>query len=123
MHKTVMYTCRKEVLTAEGGNTEVGFYNFFMGRELNPRIGGFDIKQFIEQYPGLIGWVVLDLGMISKQHQVRHVCMMPGPSVVQAEQEMVLECSGWDMLRLRCGWSQLSTQFTLWTLSGWSPTS
>ena len=87
MHKPVMHTCRKGVLTAEGGNTEVGFYNFFIGRELNPRIGGFDIKQFIEQYPGLIGWVLLDLGMISKQHQVRHVLMTPGPSFVQAERK------------------------------------
>ncbi len=32
-------------------------YDFFMGRELNPRIGEFDLKYFCELRPGLIGWV------------------------------------------------------------------
>lgn len=32
-------------------------YDFFMGRELNPRIKDFDIKFFCEMRPGLIGWV------------------------------------------------------------------
>lgn len=32
-------------------------YDFFMGRELNPRIAGFDLKYFCELRPGLIGWV------------------------------------------------------------------
>lgn len=32
-------------------------YDFFMGRELNPRIKSFDIKFFCEMRPGLIGWV------------------------------------------------------------------
>jgi len=30
-------------------------YDFFMGRELNPRIGFLDLKEFIEVYPGFIG--------------------------------------------------------------------
>mmetsp|Transcript_43519 Transcript_43519/g.111278 ORF Transcript_43519/g.111278 Transcript_43519/m.111278 type:complete len:423 (-) Transcript_43519:208-1476(-) len=54
-------------LLAAGGNTSVGFYNFFIGRELNPRIGSFDLKEFFELYPGLIGWIVLDLGMAASQ--------------------------------------------------------
>lgn len=58
-------------MTAEGGNTESGFYNFFIGRELNPRIWGFDIKHFVELYPGLIGWLLINLGMVAKQQQVR----------------------------------------------------
>ena len=29
----------KGALLATGGDTSVGFYNFFIGRELNPRIG------------------------------------------------------------------------------------
>ena len=64
-------------LLALGGDTPSHLYNFFMGRELNPRgglglppgfFGGlaarvacFDWKEFCELYPGLIGWVVLDL--------------------------------------------------------------
>ena len=39
-------------------------YDFFMGRELNPRVGAgsFDLKEFCELYPGLIAWVMLNLG-------------------------------------------------------------
>lgn len=48
-------------------------YDFFIGRELNPRIGSFDLKEFCELYPGLIGWLVIDLGMLQKQWQVRNV--------------------------------------------------
>lgn len=47
-----------------------GLYNFFIGRELNPRIGSFDLKEFCELYPGLIGWLVIDLCMAYKQWQV-----------------------------------------------------
>lgn len=33
-------------------------YDFFIGRELNPRLGAsFDIKEFCELRPGLVGWV------------------------------------------------------------------
>lgn len=32
-------------------------YDFFKGRELNPRIKDFDLKFFCEMRPGLIGWV------------------------------------------------------------------
>ncbi|KAI3438180.1 hypothetical protein D9Q98_000617 [Chlorella vulgaris] len=52
---------------AKGGNTGRPLYDFFIGRELNPRLGGFDIKEFCEVYPGLIGWVVIDLAMAHKQ--------------------------------------------------------
>lgn len=34
-------------------------YDFFKGRELNPRIKNFDLKFFCEMRPGLIGWVSL----------------------------------------------------------------
>lgn len=39
-----------------------------IGRELNPRIGSFDIKFFTELRPGLIGWVVINLCMACKQY-------------------------------------------------------
>lgn len=57
-------------MTAEGGDTPSSFYNFFIGRELNPRIYGFDLKHFAELYPNLIGWLLIDLGMVAKQQQV-----------------------------------------------------
>uniref|UniRef100_A0A3B5KM36 Delta(14)-sterol reductase LBR n=1 Tax=Xiphophorus couchianus TaxID=32473 RepID=A0A3B5KM36_9TELE len=42
---------------ALGGNSGKVIYDFFKGRELNPRIKEFDLKFFCEMRPGLIGWV------------------------------------------------------------------
>lgn len=57
------------VLLAAHGDSGCAAYDFFMGRELNPRFSfsRFDWKEFCELYPGLIGWVVLDLGCAAKQ--------------------------------------------------------
>uniref|UniRef100_A0AAR2KNT9 Delta(14)-sterol reductase LBR n=1 Tax=Pygocentrus nattereri TaxID=42514 RepID=A0AAR2KNT9_PYGNA len=49
---------------APAGNSGYVFYDFFMGRELNPRIKDFDIKFFCEMRPGLIGWVVINFAML-----------------------------------------------------------
>lgn len=38
-----------------------------MGRELNPRIGSFDIKSFNELRPGLILWFLIDISMACEQ--------------------------------------------------------
>lgn len=56
-------------LLAKGGNSGNPIYDFFIGRELNPRVGSFDLKEFCELRPGLIGWVALNLGMAAKQYQ------------------------------------------------------
>ncbi|CAL8267367.1 unnamed protein product [Merluccius merluccius] len=56
---------------APGGNTGNPLYDFFIGRELNPRIGNFDLKYFCELRPGLIGWVVINLGMLMKEVELR----------------------------------------------------
>jgi hypothetical protein len=37
-------------------------YDFFIGRELNPRLGTLDLKEFCELRPGLFGWFILNLG-------------------------------------------------------------
>lgn len=78
---------RPAVLLAPHGATGWRLYDFFMGRELNPRAGGgwglkkrrgvfgavgkslarFDWKEFCELYPGLLGWVVLDAACAAKQ--------------------------------------------------------
>ncbi|XP_036437191.1 delta(14)-sterol reductase LBR [Colossoma macropomum] len=49
---------------APAGNSGYVFYDFFMGRELNPRIKNFDIKFFCEMRPGLIGWLVINFAML-----------------------------------------------------------
>ncbi|XP_027712039.1 delta(14)-sterol reductase isoform X3 [Vombatus ursinus] len=41
---------------APGGNSGNIIYDFFLGRELNPRFGSFDLKYFCELRPGMIGW-------------------------------------------------------------------
>jgi hypothetical protein len=46
---------RSGALLAKGGDTPSQIYNFYIGRELNPRIGDFDLKQVCELRPGLIG--------------------------------------------------------------------
>ncbi|XP_006898114.1 PREDICTED: lamin-B receptor-like [Elephantulus edwardii] len=52
---------RKELSPASSGNA---IYDFFIGRELNPRIGAFDLKYFCELRPGLMGWVLINLAML-----------------------------------------------------------
>ncbi|KAJ3232976.1 erg24, C-14 sterol reductase [Chytriomyces hyalinus] len=54
-------------LLAEGGNSGYPLYDFFIGRELNPRVGSFDFKYFCELRPGLIGWTVLNAANAVRQ--------------------------------------------------------
>jgi delta14-sterol reductase len=58
-------------LLAKGGDTGDMIYDFFIGRELNPRIGSFDLKEFCELRPGLMLWAVVNVGMALKQLQTR----------------------------------------------------
>ena len=62
---------RKGALLARGGSTGQPLYDFFMGRELNPRLGRLDLKEFCELTPGLLAWLLIDLGMAHKQLQAR----------------------------------------------------
>ena len=57
-------------LLALGGNTGNVIYDWFIGRELNPRVGKFDWKVFCEMRPGLIGWVIINYCMMAKQYEV-----------------------------------------------------
>lgn len=60
---------RGELSPASSGNA---IYDFFIGRELNPRIGTFDLKYFCELRPGLIGWVVINLVMLLAEMKLQH---------------------------------------------------
>ncbi len=62
---------RRGAVLAEGGCSGSPIYDFYMGRELNPRTGSFDWKYFCELRPGLIGWVALNLGMLMKHQQLQ----------------------------------------------------
>ncbi|XP_066466330.1 delta(14)-sterol reductase TM7SF2 [Tiliqua scincoides] len=56
---------------ALGGNSGNPIYDFFMGRELNPRIGTFDLKFFCELRPGLLGWALINTAMLVKETELR----------------------------------------------------
>ena len=64
---------------AKGGHSGNMLYDFFIGRELNPRIDipasiplignqSIDIKLFMEMRPGLPGWIILDCAFIAHQY-------------------------------------------------------
>jgi len=42
-------------------------FQWFIGRELNPRIGPFEIKAFNELRPGLILWVLINISLVCEQ--------------------------------------------------------
>ncbi|KAJ0039440.1 hypothetical protein NL108_014813, partial [Boleophthalmus pectinirostris] len=66
---------------ALGGNSGNVLYDFFKGRELNPRIKNFDLKFFCEMRPGLIGWCVINLGMALAEMKVQKL-ETPSPAMI-----------------------------------------
>ncbi|KAI1426059.1 putative C-14 sterol reductase [Xylaria sp. FL1777] len=59
---------------AAGGITGNFIYDFYIGRELNPRVtlpffGEIDLKTFCEMRQGLTGWIIMDLAFIAKQYR------------------------------------------------------
>nr|AAH55976.1 Tm7sf2 protein [Xenopus laevis] len=60
-----------ESALAPGGNSGNPLYDFFIGHELNPRIGSFDLKYFCELRPGLIGWCLINLCFMMKEVELR----------------------------------------------------
>lgn len=61
---------KEKALLAVGGNSGNIIYDWFIGRELNPRLLGFDWKVFCEMRPGLIGWVLINYSMAAKQYEL-----------------------------------------------------
>ncbi|KAF2006202.1 sterol C-14 reductase-like protein [Amniculicola lignicola CBS 123094] len=59
---------------AAGGHSGNMLYDWFIGRELNPRVvlpifGEVDIKCWMELRPGMLGWVILDFAFIMQQYR------------------------------------------------------
>jgi delta14-sterol reductase len=59
----------KERILSVNGNSGNVIFDWFIGRELNPRIGGLDIKLFCELRPGLLLWSFLNLSCLQRQYQ------------------------------------------------------
>ncbi|KAK0718452.1 delta(14)-sterol reductase like protein [Lasiosphaeria miniovina] len=60
---------------AAGGHSGNIMYDFYIGRELNPRItlpliGEIDIKEWMELRPGMLGWILLNCSFIAKQYRL-----------------------------------------------------
>lgn len=60
---------------AAGGHSGNMIYDFYIGRELNPRItlpfaGEIDIKSWMELRPGMLGWIILNLAFMAHQYQL-----------------------------------------------------
>lgn len=64
-----LYIRARRSITGLASNTGCIPYDFFMGHELNPRIGKLDFKFFCEMRPGLIGWVLVNLCMAVKEYE------------------------------------------------------
>jgi Delta14-sterol reductase len=59
---------------AGGGQSGNMLYDWFIGRELNPRttlpfFGEIDIKLFCELRPGMLGWLILDYAFMAHQYK------------------------------------------------------
>ncbi|ORX70394.1 ERG4/ERG24 ergosterol biosynthesis protein [Basidiobolus meristosporus CBS 931.73] len=65
--RTFLYN---DSLMALPGNTGNVVYDYFIGRELNPRIfGDLDLKCFSELRPGLIGWALINFSFACQQYE------------------------------------------------------
>lgn len=92
---------RRGVLLAESASASF-WYGFWMGRELNPRIFGVDLKEFCELYPGLTAWAILNLAFLHRQlletGSVRlfiYFCLMISPSLSLACECAFLSRQDW----------------------------
>lgn len=70
---------RNKVILSDTGNTGNIFVDFFMGRELNPRIVHklLDLKVFLDLRPPLIGWTILNICYISKEMHMKNYASLP----------------------------------------------
>lgn len=59
-----------EKILALGGNSGNPIYDWFIGRELNPRIGPLDIKMFCELRPGMLLWLLINLSCLHHHYLV-----------------------------------------------------
>lgn len=46
------------------------FYDFYMGIELNPRVGPVDIKLFFNGRPGIVAWTLINISFAFAQYQI-----------------------------------------------------
>ena len=79
---------------AAGGNSGRALYDFFIGRELNPRALGIDLKFFCELRPGLFAWLVIVAAAVLREVEVRGA-PTPAMLVVAALQALYVADAVW----------------------------
>ncbi|KAL3228529.1 Delta(14)-sterol reductase ERG24 [Nakaseomyces bracarensis] len=57
-----------EKVLALGGNSGNVIYDWFIGRELNPRLGPLDLKLYSELRPGMLLWLMINLSCLHHQY-------------------------------------------------------
>ncbi|KAK6077412.1 Delta(14)-sterol reductase [Seiridium cupressi] len=82
---------------AAGGHTGNLIYDFYIGRELNPRVtlpffGEIDIKTFAEVRPGLLGWALVDLAWLAKQYRTYGYVTDSAVFVTVVQSIYVMDC-------------------------------
>lgn len=65
-------------------NSGVAVYDFFLGRELNPRALGVDLKYFFELRPGLFAWLLVAWAALLKEVEARGDGALPSPAMAVA---------------------------------------
>lgn len=77
-------------------------YDFFIGHELNPRIGSFDLKYFCELRPGLIGWLMINLVFLTEAYQKNNGVLPPALTMVVVFQALYVADALWFEVNLIC---------------------
>ena len=85
---------------AAGGQTGHLLYDWFIGRELNPRvtlpwIGEIDLKEWCELRPGIMGWAIVNWAWCAKQYRTFGY-MTDSIMVVSAVQALYIIDSWWN---------------------------
>ena len=87
-------------------------YDYFMGTQLNPRVGRFDFKLFCEARPGLVLWVLINFSIAAKQWQIHHTVSTPMMLVCLFQFFYIMDyffheeaiLTTWDIKHERFGW-------------------
>ncbi|OEU08604.1 Lbr protein [Fragilariopsis cylindrus CCMP1102] len=76
-------TKSKKILSHTGRSNNL-IYDYFMGRELNPRSfhGTFDWKQFCELRPGLLLWLLLNISCAQEQYKLNNYEHISGSMIL-----------------------------------------
>ncbi|KAJ0304825.1 hypothetical protein COL5a_004315 [Colletotrichum fioriniae] len=82
---------------AAGGHSGNLIYDWYIGRELNPRVtipllGEIDIKEWLEIRPGLLGWSLMNFAWMARQHRTYGFVTNSSVFVSAVQLAYVIDC-------------------------------